>query len=363
MLFSLAITQINTFTDSLIAWGLAAAPGGPRLIPWLGGAIRYPLRQGAAAAIYYGERLYQVPLGIVGLAVAAAIFPLLSRHAAHGRRRRLGTDLTLGLRLVLCLSVPAGVGLIVLAQPLARLIFEHGNFSPEDSLRAGRMVAAYAWGVWAYCASTVMVRGFYALGDAATPVRIGAAVVALNLALNLVLIWPLEEAGLGVSTSLSAAVEVLALAAVFSRRRAPLRWRALALTAARTAAAAAAMAVVAVAALHAIPPSAGLVNAALRVALPVVLRRGGLPRRLLALSAAGNCRCCSPAARRAALALPAVRDYPKYDISPQRTQRSTEDETFDSRPLRFSASSAVSSDIDSWAIQGCLLAPGSAIAR
>ena len=152
MLFSLAITQINTFTDSLIAWGLAAAPGGPRLIPWLGGSIRYPLRQGAAAAIYFGERLYQVPLGIVGLAVAAAIFPLLSRHAAHGRRRRLGTDLTLGLRLVLCLTVPAGVGLIVLAQPLARLIFEHGNFSPEDAARAGRMVAAYAWGVWAYCA-------------------------------------------------------------------------------------------------------------------------------------------------------------------------------------------------------------------
>ena len=197
MLFSLAITQINTFTDSLIAWGLAAAPGGPRLIPWLGGAIRYPLRQGAAAAIYYGERLYQFPLGIVGLAVAASIFPLLSRHAAHGRRRRLGTDLTLGLRLVLCLSVPAGVGLIVLAQPLAKLVFEHGDFTPEDTLRAGRMVAAYAWGVWAYCASTVMVRGFYALGDAATPVRIGAAVVALNLALNLDLDLALGGGGLG----------------------------------------------------------------------------------------------------------------------------------------------------------------------
>ena len=132
------------------------------------------------------------------------------------------------------------------------------------------MVAAYAWGVWAYCASTVMVRGFYALGDVATPVRIGAAVVALNLALNLILIWPLEEAGLGVSTALSAAVEVFALAAVFSRRKAPLRWRAIGLTAARTAGATCLMAVVAAAALHAIPPSAGLVNALLRVAAPVL---------------------------------------------------------------------------------------------
>ena len=66
MLFSLAVTQINTFTDSLIAWGLAAAPDGPQQIPWLGGAVRYPLEQGAAAAISYGERMYQFPLGIVG---------------------------------------------------------------------------------------------------------------------------------------------------------------------------------------------------------------------------------------------------------------------------------------------------------
>ena len=128
MLFSLAVTQINTFTDSIIAWGLAAAPGGPQTIPWLGGAIRYPLHQGAAAAIYYGERMYQFPLGIVGMAVAASIFPLLSRHAAHGRRGRLGADLSLGLRLVLCLSVPAGVGLAVLAHPMAKLLFQHGQF-------------------------------------------------------------------------------------------------------------------------------------------------------------------------------------------------------------------------------------------
>ena len=90
MLFGLAVTQINTFTDSLIAWGLAASPGGPARIPGLAGPWRYPLRQGAAAAIYYGERMYQFPLGIVGLAVAASIFPLLSRHAAHGRPRPAG---------------------------------------------------------------------------------------------------------------------------------------------------------------------------------------------------------------------------------------------------------------------------------
>jgi putative peptidoglycan lipid II flippase len=272
MLFSLAVTQINTFTDSIIAWGLAAAPGGPQVIPWLGGAIRYPLHQGAAAAIYIGERMYQFPLGIVGMAVAASIFPLLSRHAAHGRRGRLGADLSLGLRLVLCLSVPAGVGLAVLAQPMTRLLFQHGQVTAADAVLVARMIAAYALGVWAYCASTVMVRGFYALGDCATPVRVAAGMVALNLVLNLVLIWtPLREAGLGVSTAISAAVEVLVLAAIFSRYRAPLQGRALAATAARTVLATLLMAGTLAAVLHWIPPDRGLTNEVLRVAAPMVL--------------------------------------------------------------------------------------------
>ena len=73
-----------------------------------------------------------------------------------------------------------------------------------------------------------MVRGFYALGDAATPVRIARPWSRSIWRLNLVLIWPLAEAGLGVSTAISAAVEVLALAVIFSRRRAPLGWRSLA---------------------------------------------------------------------------------------------------------------------------------------
>ena len=90
------------------------------------------MQQGAAAVLYYGERFYEFPVGIVGMAVAVAIFPLLSRHAARGDRRQLGADMTLGLRLVFCLSVPAGVGLMLLAEPIARLLLQSGQF------RAGR---------------------------------------------------------------------------------------------------------------------------------------------------------------------------------------------------------------------------------
>jgi len=331
MLVGLAVTQINTFLDSLVAWGLAAPqisdlgfgnsdlgsqgppvqgphPGvpepqslapkpeipnpksqiltpkseirnladpGPPPIPWLGGLVRYPLEQGAAAAIYYGERLYQFPLGVLGMAVATAIFPLLSRHAARGDRAKLGADLTLGLRLVLCLGVPASAGLVILAHPLAKLLFEHGQFTPADTLRAARMIACYGAGVGAFCALPVIIRGFYAVGDCGTPAKIAAWVVGLNLGLNLTLIWtPLQEAGLAVATSVSAGVQVAALMLIFSRHQAPLGWTALAATALRTLLCTLLMAVAGCTALHLLgrcTPAEGLSGELARVLLPLLL--------------------------------------------------------------------------------------------
>src|SRR5262249_6102950 len=75
----LAVTQLNTLLDSLIAWGLAGDPG--QTVAWLGGHLRYPLETGAAAAIYYGERFYQLPVGLLGITIATVIYPLLARHA------------------------------------------------------------------------------------------------------------------------------------------------------------------------------------------------------------------------------------------------------------------------------------------
>jgi putative peptidoglycan lipid II flippase len=271
MIFGLAVTQLNSFFDSVLAWSLARAPDGPERIGWLGDAVAYPLDRGAVSALYYGERLYHFPLGVLGLAVAAAIFPLLSRHAARGERQRLGTDLSLGLRLVVCLGVPAGVGLIVLARPIVTLLFERGQFTPDDTLRAAQVVVSYALGVWAFCAMPVAVRGFYATGDSGTPVRVGAWIVLLNLALNLVLIWPLAENGLALATALAANVQVLVLIVLFSRREVALRWRSLGSTVLRTLGASAAMAAACWAVLRAMPTGATLPDELLRVAVPLVV--------------------------------------------------------------------------------------------
>ncbi len=269
MVLGLMITQINTLLDSLIAWGLARAPQGPSHIAWLGG-VAYPMEQGAAASVYYGERLYQFPLGLLGIAVATAIFPLLSRHAARGDRLQLGADLTLGLRLVLFLGIPASLGLIMLAEPLARLLFERGQFTADDTARTARMIACYASGVWAYCALPVLVRGYYSLGDRVSPMKIGAIVVCVNLSLNLTLIWQLAEAGLAVATSVSAALHAIVLAAVFSRHQSRLDWRTLRATAGRAVVSTCLMAAAGYAVLFAVPAGDGLTGRLVRVLAPML---------------------------------------------------------------------------------------------
>ncbi len=237
----LSITQINGLLDVCTAWFFAAAPAGGGVMP-LPGHPAFPLASGAVSVIYYGERLYQFPLGVFGVALGTVLFPLLSRHAARGELIRLRDDLTLGLRLVLVIGLPASVGLMLVADPLTRLFFEHGSFGSSDAVRTARMTEAYAAGVWAYCAIPVLYRGFYALGQRTAPLRIGLAAVAVDLVLNLTLIWPLAERGLAWSTAASAIVQVVGLTWAIQAFVGRLDWSHLVRTSARVIAATGVMA-------------------------------------------------------------------------------------------------------------------------
>lgn len=243
LLLGAAAVQINTFLDSMIAWGLSDGGDPESRIAWLGG-IRPPLSQGAAAAIYFGERMYWLPLGLLGLAVATAIFPRFSRHAAERRADRLAGDLSAATQNVLFLAAPAAAALVLFAVPLTRLLFERGAFSTADSVRAARVVMAYGLGVPAFCALPIILRGFYAVGQTRTPSILAAAIVLLNLLLNLALVWPLAEAGLAVSTSVCATLQAIILLVVFSRTINRIEWWSLAAVVGRTAAAVGVMTVV-----------------------------------------------------------------------------------------------------------------------
>ncbi len=215
MVLGLAVFQINAAMDMLIAWGFAPKDGGAGMLSLFGREMAYPIVDaGQVVSLAGAQRLYQFPLGVFGIAIATAIFPALA-HAAADRsdQGKAGFQAILrqGLRLSFFIGLPASVGLILVRVPLTRVVFEHGLFELQDSLRVAAILAGYASAVWAYSMTHILTRTFYAVGDAKTPLRVSMTMVFFNLTLNLTLIWPLGAAGLAWSTAISAVAQVLIL--------------------------------------------------------------------------------------------------------------------------------------------------------
>jgi putative peptidoglycan lipid II flippase len=175
----------------------------------LPGAPAYPLEAGTASALYFGQRMYQFPLGLFGVALGTVLFPILARHAERGALRDLRNDLLLGLKLITVIGLPASLGLVLLAERLTALLFRHGAFDAADARQTSAMIACYGVAVWAYGGLLIIHRGFYAVGDRQTPLRIGLLAVVLNLALSLTLIWIIGGTGLALATSIAAMLQVV----------------------------------------------------------------------------------------------------------------------------------------------------------
>lgn len=211
VLIGLGTLQLNSFFDTLIA-----------MYPsWVGPTVlgrEYPLDERANAVLFYAQRLYQFPLGVFGIAVATAAFPALSRVAGDGAR--FGEMLRRGARLSLFIGLPASVGLIVVGEPLVRVLYTGGGegFSDEGVARASAVLTGYAVAVWAYSLNQLLTRAFYAMGDTRGPMRVALLMVGVNLALNCVLIWPLGEAGLAWSTAVCALGQTAGLSLMLRRR-------------------------------------------------------------------------------------------------------------------------------------------------
>ncbi|MCH2133948.1 MAG: murein biosynthesis integral membrane protein MurJ [Phycisphaerales bacterium] len=204
MILGLGVLQVNTLIDGLIA-SYANYRGSRQFFD-----LTWPLDEHAMAVLNFAQRLYQFPLGVFGIAVATAIYPMLSRLADD--RPAFSDMVRRGLRLVFFIGFPASLGLMIVARPLTATILQGGAFSSSDTGRVAFVLLGYASCVWAYSMIQVVTRAFYAKGDTMTPVRIAISVVVLNLVLNLVLIWtPLREAGLAWSTAICATLQLTIL--------------------------------------------------------------------------------------------------------------------------------------------------------
>ncbi|WP_156498580.1 murein biosynthesis integral membrane protein MurJ, partial [Oleiphilus sp. HI0079] len=151
------------------------------------------------------------PLGVFGIAIATVILPSLSAKKASGSEQAFSDTIDWALRMVLVIGLPAAFALIVLAEPLITVLFHYGALLDNDVLQAAKSLRAYAAGLLAFMFVKVLAPGFFARQDMKTPVKIGIYAMIANMVFNLVLIWPLQHAGLALATALSSWCNALCL--------------------------------------------------------------------------------------------------------------------------------------------------------
>lgn len=193
----LAATQVNLFVNTVLATG-----EGTGAVSWLN----------------YAFRLMYLPIGLFGVSIATAALPSLARDAARDQLVGMRETVSRGLRLMMMLNVPAAVGLMVLASPIVRLIFERGRFTAEDTAATAAALLCYAPGLLGYSAVKIAVPGFYALHDARTPVTISIASMAVNVSLNLMLVRVMGYRGLALGTAVAAIFNATTLLWLLRRR-------------------------------------------------------------------------------------------------------------------------------------------------
>jgi len=180
--------------------------------------IASTVADGAVSYLNYADRVTQLPLGVVGIAVGTALLPLLSRQLKAGEAAAAQASQNRAMEFALLLTLPAAAALMVIAEPVIRVLFERGSFGPAETGATAAALVAFAAGLPAYVLVKVLTPGFFAREDTATPVRIAGVAMALNVALNLALIGPLAHVGMAAATAAAAWVNAAALAVVLARR-------------------------------------------------------------------------------------------------------------------------------------------------
>ena len=176
------------------------------------------LGEGAVSWLYYADRLNQLPLGIIGIGVGTALLPAMSRLLGAGDAGAAVAQQNRAIELVLLLTLPAAAGLVVAAEPIIRVLFEHGQFRAADSAATAAALAGFALGLPAYVLIKVLTPGFHARSDTQTPVRVALASMLVNLVANLLLVWPLGHVGIAVGTAISAWMNAATLWWLLQRR-------------------------------------------------------------------------------------------------------------------------------------------------
>ena len=158
-------------------------------------------------------RLMHLPIGVFGVAISTVALPNLARLVAAGNMEEYRRSFSYALRLMFLLTVPASVGLMVLAEPICRLIFEGGQANPLDTQQTAGALFYYAFGLCGFSAVKIATDGFYTFNDTRTPAIVSLCTVGLNILLNYLFIYRLgfDHRSLALSTSCTITLNFLAL--------------------------------------------------------------------------------------------------------------------------------------------------------
>ena len=175
---------------------------------------------GTISALYYADRVAQLPLGVVGIAIGTALLPLLARELRAGQTASAMANQNRAIEYGLLFSLPAALALWLLAEPIIRILFEHGRFGPGDTARAAGALAAFAIGLPAFVVVKALTPGFFAREDTRTPLYIAIAAITVNITLNVVFLYgtTLAQTGIALASSLSGWLNASLLAVVLWQR-------------------------------------------------------------------------------------------------------------------------------------------------
>ncbi|MCA1561273.1 MAG: murein biosynthesis integral membrane protein MurJ, partial [Acidobacteria bacterium] len=247
----LAAVQINLFINTVLATGEGS---------------------GAVSWLSYAFRLMYLPIGLFGVSIATAALPNVSRHAAQDDPAGIRQTVSVALRMMLMLNVPATVGLMVLAGPIVGLLYERGQFTAADTAATAAALMFYAPGLLGYSAVKIASPTFYALRDSRTPVIVSIVTVAVNLTINVILVRTMGYRGLALGTSIAALLNAALLLLLLRARLGGLDGHRVAVATAKILTASALMGVSALALsrwLEGAVPGPGVTSMMLRAFVPI----------------------------------------------------------------------------------------------
>lgn len=218
MIIGLTATQFNTLADDLVAKYFSGSAEKGEFLIWFGHLVKYPIWEGSVSKLYYAQRLYQFPLGVFGVSLATAIFPVMSAEAGRGDYTGMLKTLSTGIKGAIFVALPATAGLILVGRSLVSVVFQQGQFTADATQDTSYALLFYAIGLIGFFSQHLLVLAFYSLHDAKTPSISACIAVAVNVVLNLTLIWFMGIAGLALSTAICSYLQVAILILILRKK-------------------------------------------------------------------------------------------------------------------------------------------------